>query len=113
MSRLIVLAALASLMFPAASTVALAASPTSTVFYSCADGKEIAAAYYDDSVSLILNDGRAINLKQKVAASGTRYANAKETVVFWSKGDSAFVTEGGDDNQTYADCQAHEGGGGE
>ena len=36
----------------------------------------------------------------------SRYANADETFVFWNKGDTAFVTEGKDETQTYADCVA-------
>jgi membrane-bound inhibitor of C-type lysozyme len=39
-----------------------------------------------------------------MSGSGIRYANADETFVFWSKGDTAFVTEGADEKQTFADC---------
>jgi membrane-bound inhibitor of C-type lysozyme len=39
-----------------------------------------------------------------MSGSGIRYANAGETFVFWSKGDTAFVTEGADQAETYSDC---------
>jgi membrane-bound inhibitor of C-type lysozyme len=30
-----------------------------------------------------------------MSGSGARYANADESFVFWNKGDTAFITEGG------------------
>ncbi len=39
-----------------------------------------------------------------MSGSGARYANKDETFVFWNKGDTAFITEGKNDNQTYSDC---------
>lgn len=83
---------------------ALADDPVATVKYACADSKTIDATYYADKVDITLSDGRALELPQTMSGSGIRYANADESVVFWSKGDTAFVTEGSDDQQTYADC---------
>ena len=40
----------------------------------------------------------------QLAAEGIRYANADESFVFWSKGDTAFVEEGPRQTVTYRDC---------
>jgi membrane-bound inhibitor of C-type lysozyme len=53
-------------------------------------------------VELTLSDGRKLALPQAVSASGARYANADESVVFWNKGRTAFVEEAG--KQTYTGC---------
>jgi membrane-bound inhibitor of C-type lysozyme len=49
-----------------------------------------------------------MELPQVISGSGARYANADESFVFWNKGDTAFITEGPDDNDnmTYKDCVA-------
>jgi membrane-bound inhibitor of C-type lysozyme len=41
-----------------------------------------------------------------ISGSGARYANADESIVFWNKGDTAFITEGADDAMTFEDCVA-------
>ena len=83
---------------------ARAEDPVSTVTFYCEDDKTIEAAFYADRVDLTLNDGRSLSLPQTISGSGIRYANADETFVFWSKGDTAFVTEGADEKMTFADC---------
>ena len=96
----------------------------STVSYACAGNKTMTATYYEGSstppttqgmpptpggkVFLIVSDGRAFNLRQTLSASGIRYSDGdpsatnSEQVVFWSKGQSAFLTEGG--VETYTQC---------
>lgn len=89
----------------------------SEVNYQCRDGKSIKASYYQGpvatvkpgqppipsgEVNLLLSDGRGMILPQTISASGIRYGNKDESVVFWSKGDGAFITEGG--VETYSDC---------
>ena len=93
--------AIASLSFVPA---ALAEDPIASVAYKCADNKTIDAAYYSDRVQIKLSDGRDLTLPQAQAASGIRYANADESVVFWSKGEGAFVTEGDPNKATYDTC---------
>jgi len=39
---------------------------------------------------------------QAISASGARYANTDESIVFWNKGDTAFIQEG--DVTTYENC---------
>jgi membrane-bound inhibitor of C-type lysozyme len=81
-----------------------AEDPVNQVKFDCKEGKTIDAAFYSDKVDLKLSDGRSMSLPQTMSGSGIRYANADESFVFWSKGDTAFATEGADEKQTYADC---------
>jgi membrane-bound inhibitor of C-type lysozyme len=78
--------------------------PLNKVNYVCTDNKTISASYYADSVDVALSDGRTFSLPQVVSGSGSRYATADESVVFWNKGTSAFITEGNPDNQTFMNC---------
>ena len=78
--------------------------PVATVNYACVDSKTIVATYYADKVGLVLSDGRSFSLPQVMTGAGTRYANKDESLVFWSKGDDAFLTEGDPEKPTYADC---------
>ncbi|MBN9023451.1 MAG: MliC family protein [Rhizobiales bacterium] len=79
-------------------------NPISAVTFDCKDDKNIEATFYPDKVSLVLSDGRTMDLPQTMSGSGIRYANEDETFVFWSKGDTAFVTEGADEKETFSDC---------
>jgi len=85
---------------------AFAETPIATATYRCEGDKGIDATYYPDSVDLTLTDGRSLELPQVISGSGTRYANADESFQFWSKGDTAFVTEGSDESMTFKDCLA-------
>lgn len=78
--------------------------PTATAHYSCTGGKTIFAAYYSNNVQLILSDKRAIILPHTISASGVRYANADESIVFWNKGNTAFIDE--TSGRTYDGCTA-------
>ena len=87
------------------SCTAAAAAPIRAQF-SCAGGKTIDAAFFNAApshVELVLSDGRRLTLPQAMSGSGARYASADERVVFWNKGDTAFIDEQG--RQTYADCR--------
>jgi membrane-bound inhibitor of C-type lysozyme len=96
----------------------VAPTPISTVSYACDAGKTIIASYYSGtstpattpgqppvpggSVSLVLSDGRSLTLPQTISGSGVRYANADESVIFWNKGNGAFMLE--NNQQTFAGC---------
>jgi putative hemolysin len=74
--------------------------------FSCAAGKHVDAAFFNATpshVELALSDGRHLTLPQAMSASGARYASADQRIVFWNKGDTAFIDENG--RQTYADCR--------
>ena len=89
-----------------ATAPALAETPVATATFKCADARSIDATFYADKVDLKLSDGRSMSVPQAMSASGARYANTDETFVFWNKGDTAFVSEGKDETQTYGDCVA-------
>ncbi|MCC7039992.1 MAG: MliC family protein [Burkholderiales bacterium] len=75
--------------------------------FTCVGGKSIDATFINTGnrrVRLTLPDGRKMTLPQAVAADGARYANTQETVVFWNKGNTAFMQENG--QTTYAECVA-------
>ena len=55
-------------------------------------------------VVLTLAGGKRLTLPQTLSGSGIRYANADESFVFWSKGNTAFVEEGPSQTQTYKGC---------
>jgi len=96
----------------------------SKVNYACDNGKAISASYYagpqtsqtasnqqptpQGSVALTLSDGRTMTLPQTISGSGIRYADAGETTVFWSKGNTAFLQEGAGSaaTTTYGGCIA-------
>lgn len=73
--------------------------------FRCAGGKTIDATFANGNgshVQLILSDGRNLTLPQAMSADGARYANSAEAIVFWNKGNTAFVQEDG--RTTYSDC---------
>lgn len=89
----------------------------SEVYYNCDNGKGIKASYYkgpvvsvksgempspSGKVELVLSDGRKTTLLQTISGSGIRYAVGDESIVFWSKGESAFIIE--NNTETYSNC---------
>lgn len=79
--------------------------PEIRAHFACADGKSIDATFVNgtaSSVTLALSDGRKLSLPQARSGSGARYANDDESLVFWNKGNTAFIEEGG--KTTYAEC---------
>lgn len=101
------------------TTATTTQTPIASVSYSCDSGKTIDATYYQGqstpsaspdqpptpggSVALTLSDGRTMTLPQTISADGIRYANADESLIFWSRGSGAFVMEG--NTQTFANCE--------
>jgi putative hemolysin len=84
-----------------------AAAPAKTINakFACDGGKMIDATFVNTgkgSVELALSDGRSLTLPQAMSASGARYANKDESFVFWNKGNTAFIDEGG--KTTYQGC---------
>ena len=78
--------------------------PVATTTFSCDAGKTIEGTFYKDKVSLVLSDGRKLDVPQVVSGSGARYANKDESFVFWNKGNTAFITEGSPAIQTFSNC---------
>ncbi|MHB8860545.1 MAG: MliC family protein [Minisyncoccota bacterium] len=95
--------------------------PIATAHYLCDAGKTLTASFYrgaapttpapgrppvpTGSVALTLSDGRLMTLAQTISADGSRYANADESFVFWSKGNGALVLEN-NQQKSYVDCMA-------
>jgi membrane-bound inhibitor of C-type lysozyme len=81
-------------------------APIISTQYSCEADKSITAVFDNSSsvktVDLTLSDGKTLTLIETPSASGARYANEDESIVFWSKGDTAFIEENGE--QTYTNC---------
>src|SRR5699024_878734 len=72
------------------------------ITFVCSQSNSVQAKFNDQTVNLILSDGRSFELEQRRSASGARYTNKKETIVFWNKGHIAFVTA--NDSITYKNC---------
>ena len=110
--RLTLLATLPAIAFlgltvSAGDARAAPAPKTIRAHFSCNDGKAVDATFINgtrSSVKLVLSDGRKLSLPQALSASGARYATKDESVVFWNKGDTAFIEEAG--KTTYAGCVA-------
>jgi membrane-bound inhibitor of C-type lysozyme len=83
---------------------AVADDAIASVRYACADDRAIEAIYFADKVEIALSDGREMTLPRTMSGSGIRYAEPDDAVVFWSKGKTAFVTEGDQDEPTFAGC---------
>lgn len=92
-------------------TAATPAAPKSIrAHFACGDGRSIDATFVNGAASrvdLAFSDGRRMSLPQAASASGARYANADESVVFWNKGDTAFVDENG--RRTWDGCSTKRG----
>ncbi len=73
--------------------------------FVCSSGERIEAVFDTGSnrVDLSLPDGRKLSLAQVLSASGARYANPDESIVFWNKGRTAFLQESG--VVTQSDCR--------
>jgi membrane-bound inhibitor of C-type lysozyme len=78
--------------------------PVSTTNFTCDAGKTIKADFFADRVRVYLSDGRKGTLPQAISASGSRYATANESFVFWNKGNGAFIQEG--TTTSYANCHS-------
>jgi membrane-bound inhibitor of C-type lysozyme len=87
---------------PAAAPVR---APANSVSFYCASGKTIVATFATSTAALALSDGRALTLPQALSADGGRYeASTTSDIVFWNKGDDAFITE--NDTTTFDRCVA-------
>ena len=70
------------------------------LLYSCEGGKTIQVTFKESTATLLLSDGRILDLPQTVSASGIRYAYGG--VVFISKGADGFLEE--NNVETYKGC---------
>ena len=78
-----------------------------TVLFNCKDSKSITARFdlkNDKGVDLKLSDGRVMFLPHAISADGAKYTNQEESIVFWNRGNTAFITEGRGSSVTFEDC---------
>lgn len=87
--------------------------PVAAVVFQCAEGKEFlarievrpdASPENPGMAEVYFIDGSVTPVLQTIAASGVRYATANESLVFWMKGETAFIEQDG--ATTYQDCVA-------
>lgn len=81
------------------SVVEVTIPETTNVIYYCQEG-ELRAVYEKNDVIVAFPDKRILTLNQSVSADGARYESGQ--IVFWGKGDNAFVTE--NDKTTFSNC---------
>ncbi|TNE36168.1 MAG: hypothetical protein EP348_07540 [Alphaproteobacteria bacterium] len=104
----------------AACNLKKADETVSSVTYNCPSGNKMQATYItrppttgkdgrpvpEGSVRLSLNDGPETTLSQTIAASGIRFADKDEHLVFWSKGRDAFILRQGAIDPNFKECMA-------
>lgn len=100
----LILIGAAAYYFLGDSLPAIGKEPINSVRFICDEDKTIDADFYEREVDLVFSDGRTMTLPQAISASGARYATENESIVFWNKGDTAFVTEGAQ-GETYSNCE--------
>ena len=101
---LLLLAGMALVTAPPAQS---ATAKTIKASFASSSDKSIDATFINgkrSSVNLVLSDGRRLALPHALSGSGARYATDDQSVVFWNKGNTAFLEEAG--KTTYADCVA-------
>ena len=111
-SLIIVAGAVLLILIPSPVAAPTQPSTTDTIqaHFACSGQKSIDAKFVNasstsregNSVHITLSDGRAMTLPQAISASGARYAKADQSIVFWNKGNTAFVTENG--STTFDNC---------
>ena len=70
--------------------------------FICQHKTVIFADFYDRMVHLEFPNDIVFYLPQTLSADGARYADKDEQIVFWNKGDTAFVEQNG--TTTLSDC---------
>jgi membrane-bound inhibitor of C-type lysozyme len=79
--------------------------PFNKLTFMCADEKKIEATLFNNFIKIEIKNWGTAYLPETRAASGTRYANNDESLVFWNKAEGAFISEDNTDNITYKDCK--------
>jgi len=73
-------------------------------FFSCSDGVEIKISYEKDTESaILLIEEEEYTVNRVISASGARYANNNETIIFWEHQGEVMVEINGE--KIYQDCR--------
>ena len=95
-------------------------TPITTETYTCDNEKTITATYYKGipmptptpgeppvltgKVDISLDGNTHLTLFQTISASGIRYANKNESLVFWNKGNEALIMRDNEMDPVYTHC---------
>ncbi len=80
----------ATLVLAACGTLPPTAEQARDVPYSCDRGPNLMASFSDNEAKLRFGRSKAV-LQATEVASGARYANPGEQIVFWTKGEAAML----------------------
>ena len=69
----------------------------STSVFMNKEGKTVPVIFYEEAVLFQTQETGDLVLPQVISASGTRYANEDESVVFWNKGNEITITQNNTD----------------
>ncbi|WP_026278666.1 MULTISPECIES: MliC family protein [unclassified Thioalkalivibrio] len=93
----------ATLALTACGTLPPTAEQARDVPYTCDRGPNLTATFSGSEAALRFGRSRAV-LQATEVASGARYANPDEQIVFWTKGEAAMLEFHG----IYWTCQVHQ-----
>jgi membrane-bound inhibitor of C-type lysozyme len=82
-------------------------SKTNDVVFVCEDNKSIHAVFYDRGVKVGLPKESETFLLQTISASGARFANTDESLVFWNKGKGAFIMRNNEADPNFKNCKTN------
>lgn len=75
------------------------------VVFVCDAGKNIRAVFYKQGVHIWPANKEDVYLLQTISASGARYANADESLVFWNKGNEVMIESNGKADTNFKNCK--------
>jgi membrane-bound inhibitor of C-type lysozyme len=78
---------------------------THDVVFLCDEEKSIHVLFYGRAVQVQLPQSPKMFLVQTISASGARYANVDESVVFWNKGDEALIMRDNQMDLNFKNCK--------
>jgi membrane-bound inhibitor of C-type lysozyme len=80
--------------------------PINKATFVCEGGEKLYVEFFERMAHVERAHAKSIYLPQTISASGARYANKDESLVFWNKGDSAFLQQNG--QNLYDGCVVQE-----
>ncbi len=75
------------------------------VVFTCDEGKSIHAIFYKQGVHIWPTNTEDSYLLQTISASGARYANVDESLVFWNKGAEALIMHNNEMDLSFKNCK--------
>lgn len=75
------------------------------VIFHCEAGKSIQATFYERGVKVGFPKEPESFLLQTISASGARYANLDESLVFWNKGNEVIIMRNNQMDSNFKNCK--------